>query len=142
MKWIIAGFAALMLVGCATKQVRPGDAHFVPADRAIALQTPVDGGGAVTIVRDAGFLGGGCYAGVFVNGTLAAKLNPSEKVRLYLPAGRSIIGAHSVGAALCGMKIQARGERASEIIVTAGDNLFFRLALSTDGTVTVTPLVQ
>lgn len=142
MKRILVGLALLGLAGCATQQVAPSAAHFVPADRAIALQQPVPGGGAVTVVRDAGITGSGCYAGVFVNGVMAAKLGTSEKVRLYLPAGRSIIGAHSVGAALCGLKMQARGERASEVYVASGDDLFYRLAMSSDGTVTVTPLVE
>jgi hypothetical protein len=142
MKQIILVVALAILAGCATRQVQPNAAHFVSPERALALQTPVAGGGVITVVRDSGFTGSGCYAGVFVNGTMAAKVGTSEKVRLYLPAGRSIVSAHSVGAGLCGIKLQERGERAAEVVIASGDDRFYRLAMSSDGTVTITPLVE
>lgn len=142
MKRLFLVVGLLLLAGCATRQVRQDAANFVPVERAMGMQSPVAGGGAITIVRDAGMLGGGCYVGIFVNGQLVAKLSASEKVRLYLPSGRSVVAAHSVGAALCGMKMQARGERAAEVRIAAGDDLVYRLALSTDGTVSITPLVE
>lgn len=142
MKGLLLAVGLVVLAGCATRQVQPSAAHFVPAERAMALQTPVAGGGSITVVRDAGMTGSGCYAGLFVNGTLAAKLGTAEKVRLYLPAGRAVVSAHSVGSGLCGIKMQARGERASEVNVAAGEDRFYRLALSSDGIVTVTPFVE
>lgn len=130
----------LALAGCATKPVAPNLAHDVPANRAITHQSPIAGGGLITVVRDKGYTGSGCYAGVFVNGDLAAKLGTAERVNLYLPAGRSILASHSVGAALCGIGLQKRGERAIAVQIAAGDSFIYRLAMSSDGIVTLTPL--
>lgn len=140
MRQIVIALTVLALAGCATKPVAPNLARDVPADRAITHQSPISGGGMITVVRDKGMTGSGCYAGVFVNGELAAKLGTAERVNIYLPVGRSILASHSVGAGLCGIELQKRGERATAVQITAGDSFTYRLALSSDGIVTLTPL--
>lgn len=136
----LIALAALALAGCATKPVAPNLAHEVPADRVMTHQAPIVGGGLITVVRDKGYTGSGCYAGVFVNGDLAAKLGTAERVNLYLPAGRSILAARSVGNGLCGVALQKRGERSTAVQIQSGDSFIYRLAFSSDGIVTLTPL--
>ena len=138
MKPILFAVALMSLAGCATKPVMPNLASEAPVERVITHQTPIPGGGSVTVVRDKGFTGKGCYLGVFVNGDLAAKLGTAERVRFYLPAGRSLLGSHTVGGGLC--HENDRNERAEAVQIASGDSFTYRLAISSDGIVTITPL--
>ena len=138
MKRILFTAALVALVGCATKPIAPNLAINAPSDRVLAHQAPVPGGGAITVVRDEGFTGHGCYFGVFVNGDLAAKLATAERVQLYLPARRSLLGSHAVGGGLC--STADRNERPTAVQIASGDSFTYRLAISSDGIVTLTPL--
>ena len=132
-------FAVLLmtLAGCATKPIAPNLATNAPAERVMAHQVPIAGGGTVTVVRDKGFLGSGCYLGVFVNGDLAAKLSRAERVKLYLPMGRTLLASRSVGGGLC--ENDSNG-RSVAVQITPGDSFTYRLALSQDGVVSLMPL--
>ncbi|WP_350017107.1 hypothetical protein ABNK63_07845 [Rhodanobacter sp. IGA1.0] len=132
--------AVLALAACATKPVRPSEALQVPQDRLIAYQSPITGGGEITVVRDKGMTGGGCYAGIFVGGELAAKVGTGEKASFQLPAGRAVVSAKAVGAGLCGIGAQDRGERSTEIHVESGQHRIYRLALSSAGEVSINPI--
>jgi hypothetical protein len=123
-----------------TRQVMPANASLAPTDQSFALQSPVVGGGAITIVRDAG--GSPCFSGVFVNGAMVAKLSKAQKVRVYLPAGRAVVSAHLVGKGLCGLDLNKRGARATDVIIAKGDELFYRVASDGNGITTVTPIVD
>jgi hypothetical protein len=136
----IVAAAALALAACATKPVRPSEALQVPQVRLIAYQAPVAGGGEITLVRDKGLTGGGCYAGIFIGGELAAKVGTGEKASFQLPAGRAVVSAKAVGAGLCGIGAQDRGERSTEIHVDSGQHRIYRLALSSAGEVSMNPI--
>jgi hypothetical protein len=118
---ILPSVTALMLAACATKPVRPDAAIQVPQDRLIGYQSPVAGGGEITIVRDRGMLGGGCYAGISINGKLAAKVDTGERANFYLAAGRNVVSSVLTGGGLCGMNSQQRAKRSTEVFVSAGE---------------------
>lgn len=48
---------------------------------------------ALVIKRDSGFVGAGCNAKVFVNGSAVADLATSEKIVVHLPPGQHMLGA-------------------------------------------------
>lgn len=104
MKRIFVAAAALALAGCATHVPKPNQVRPVPSERALAFQSPSDGDASIIVTRDAGFVGGGCYAGLYLDGDLVAKMDTGERATLHVPAGRHIIGTWSVGKALCGYR--------------------------------------
>lgn len=139
-KYVVFVAALGVLVGCSSVPVSPSAARDVPPEQAMAYQTPIAGGGTVTVVRDGGFGTSPCLAGVFVGGKLAAKVGREERVKLHLPAGRNVIAAHLVGDGLCGIKFQERGERATAVQIAAGDAFTYRIASPGNGEMTITPL--
>src|SRR5450759_1981928 len=91
--------------GCATAPIAISEAKQAPPDRVLAFQTPTNNKSAtLTMIRDEGFLGGGCYYAVYINKFLAARLNPSEFARFYLEPGEILIryGRDPQGQGLCG----------------------------------------
>ncbi|MCE5232912.1 MAG: hypothetical protein ABFC67_10770 [Mizugakiibacter sp.] len=139
--FVLVVFAVLLLTACATKPISLVDAKPVPADRLLAFSTPsVAGSGELTVVRDVGLTGGGCYLGVFVNHELAVEIDRGERATLYLPAGRFVVSAKSVGRALCGLKAADRAERAVQVLVERNDRLTYRLGMDPNGTINLSPL--
>lgn len=64
---------AVVLAGCATAPVDSGRAKEVPPDRILAYGAPNPDYAKVEIIRDAGFLGSGCYLGVMYRQTVLAR---------------------------------------------------------------------
>lgn len=137
-KQTLIALAVLALVGCSTSPIAPRDARDATAESVITHKSPIANGGAITVVRDKG--GSPCHAGVFVGGELAARIGKGERIKLYLPAGRSVVSARLVGEGLCGIKLQERGERAVAVQIAAGDDFTYRIASPGNGEMTVTPL--
>lgn len=110
-KAVVLAFGVSFLVGCATTVTPPQQALKAPSDRVFKFQ---DAGEkqAITVIRDSGFIGGGCYASVYIDGELSAKLNPKEKARFFLPKGEHAVGATLEGRGLCGFN----GERQERYI--------------------------
>lgn len=138
-KWI-GVFAVLAIAACSSVPVALDAAQVVPADRILSHQSPIPGGGMITVVRDGGAGTSPCYAGLFVGGQLAAKIGKAERVNIYLPAGRSVVAAHLVGEGLCGINLQKRGERATAVQIAKGDTFTYRIASPGNGVMTITPL--
>lgn len=97
MKKLILFFALITLSGCATTAVQPGEAKPVPPERIFLYQNSASDGAKLTVVRDSGFLGGGCYYGFYINGKRAASLDAGEKVEFSLPAGEWMLGMKGEG---------------------------------------------
>lgn len=93
--------ALLALAGCATQAPRQDQIKSVPADRAMAYQSPDDGDATIIVTRDVGFSGKGCTAVIFVDGKESAMLETGERVTFHVPSGSRIIGSWPRGA-LCG----------------------------------------
>jgi len=81
----------------------------------------------------------GCYLGVFINHQLAAKVGTGEKVTMYVPAGRWVMSAKSVGAGLCGTGLADRAERSVALVVERGDAQTYRLGADGQGTINLGP---
>lgn len=89
---------AILLIGvmvssCATTPISFSSAQTVPADR-IFLDTnfPLDGNAHVFFIRDIGFMGGGVYQHLYIDGGKVASLDPGEKVEFNLTPGEHIFG--------------------------------------------------
>lgn len=137
MKKLTGAALVVFLAGCSTSPVSVGTATQAKADNVYAYQAKPSGpSGALTVVRDSGFIGGGCDMGVYVNGRLAARIATKERVTFYLPAGSTVIGAGPVGSGLCGVNTDRR-ER--EVSLRDGDRLSYRLFTSSNGDVDILP---
>lgn len=131
---ILAALAAASLCGCImpTKQPQPQQVREAPAERVFLKGTDNGQTGEAVVVRDVGFVGSGCFLGVMVDGTMAAHLDPGEKVVLPLAPGRHVLTATPVqGRGLCGAlqtdKSNAAHRRSVEIYVEAGQSRSYRL---------------
>lgn len=105
MRLICALLPLLALAGCSSFQAAPDHVKTVPADRWLAYQQPLEGGGQILVERDLGLLGGGCYVALLVDRQVAARIGMGESVRLQVPAGRRVvgIGVDKQDDTLCGM---------------------------------------
>ena len=137
MKPIVAACAALLLTSCATQAPRQSQIKPVPADRALAYQSASDGDATIIVTRDVGFAGGGCFAGVYLDGSLVAKIDTGERASLYVPSGRHIIGTWNVGKALCGYR-EGKDRRETDATLKPGETRKFRILIGNAG-VEITP---
>lgn len=136
MRILIGALAMVALAGCATSPVPFDEARLAPTERITGYQSAVEGGGTIIVTRDSGFIGGGCYATIFLNGKPVAKLNPKEKAIFQVPAGEWLLGAGLDGQALCG----ANPERLeTDAPIASGQQKKFRVYTSGDGSVGVKP---
>ncbi|MCK9987602.1 MAG: hypothetical protein AzoDbin1_04074 [Azoarcus sp.] len=100
MRVLIAALLSIALAGCArlsTLTPLPSAAP-TPPDRLLAFQAPSkEASSSLVIIRDSGIFGGVCYAGIWLNGTLAARIASSETATFYLPSGEHILTIGNVG---------------------------------------------
>ena len=129
---VCAALACAVLAGCATSAVPVADAVPVPADRVLAFRSPSDGKATLVVIRDRGFAGSACFSSFAVNGVLAARIGPSERVELIVPAGELLlrVGRDPQGSGLCAMNEQWVQR---ETILRPGERKTFRLSLSANG---------
>ena len=60
--------AVFLLSGCATEAVLPSQAIQAPTERLLKYQARIEGEQAkLIVVRDKGYLGSGCFVGVYLN---------------------------------------------------------------------------
>lgn len=135
MRKVVFFFAALGVSGCSTSVTPPSQASFAPTDRVFKFQQNNDAQ-SITVVRDSGFTGGGCFSSVYIDGQLSAKLEPKEKVRFYLPKGEHAVGAALEGRGLCSAN-EARQER--YINLGEGENKFVRVFIDEGGDLDIRP---
>jgi hypothetical protein len=121
-KSIAALLVTVVLAGCATTALDPAQALPVPAER-LLLQDVAGADATLTVVRDAGFRGSGCFVALHVNRKLAARMGSGEIAHFKVPAGDVLLSVSRdpLGQALCGPTLDtaviqrefaiARGER-------------------------------
>lgn len=95
--FLASGLVGLNLTGCTTmvveamKTVHVSDLDSIPeitADRHLLYSEKNSNDmGTITVSRDYAFAGSGCYAGIYINEELAARIDVNEKVSFYLPEG-------------------------------------------------------
>lgn len=93
MRVLIGAVALVMLAGCSTSPVSPSEAKQVPIDRLVSFTSkPNEAYGTVIVTRDTGFMGGGCYVAIHIDGKLAARIDTGEVAKFYLPTGDHLVG--------------------------------------------------
>lgn len=135
-------FAAAMLLfisGCATQSVKLSDAIPVPADRIYMADTKSEDFAEVTIIRDSGFIGSGCYASIFIDGELATKMSQTEKVSFRVKEGGHILGMTLRGRGLCNFGTDLQEQ---EFTVKPGDKKFYRAFIDPYGVPLIMPTTQ
>lgn len=123
---LICAVVLLTLAGCSSFQAAPGHGKPLPAERWLAYQEPVAGGGEILVERDFGLLGGGCYVALLVDRQVAARIGTGESVRLQVPAGRRVvgIGVDQQDDTLCG---KGRLRREVAVSVAPGESPRLRI---------------
>ncbi|TVT77478.1 MAG: hypothetical protein FHP92_04720 [Denitromonas halophila] len=107
-KTLVVVLSLAVLSGCAgsitTNPISINSAKPVPADRLLAFQGASEGLVKITITRDSGFLGGGCFIGFALAGQFAARFDPEEKAEFYIEPGKVQMSAvpDPQGQGLCG----------------------------------------
>ena len=117
---IVATLAAL--AGCSTSPVAFDSAHKVPSERVLAYgQKPPGAHGTIQVTRDTGFVAGGCFVAVHIDGKPAARIDTGEAVSLYVPVGDHLVGlgGDEKGSGMCSragaLKEQAATLKAGQV---------------------------
>ncbi|MGF6476633.1 hypothetical protein ABIE06_003481 [Pantoea dispersa] len=137
MKKTILLLAALSLSGCATEAVLPSKAKQAPQERLYLFQKQsAEFNSKLIVVRDSGYLGSGCFTGVYINGQRAATLDPAEKATFFLKPGEVSVGIKGEG------KVCISDEVASmrDFNLTENGVKAIRLFASPSGNVDIKPL--
>jgi hypothetical protein len=132
--WCVMIAISFFLFGCATAPVKIDLATFAPSERILAFQSAdVDKTCQLIVVRDEGFIGSACYYALHVNGILAARLAPREKVILFIPPGEILlrVGRDPLGRGLCGAGKDEWTQR--ETSMKAGETKYFRMTIDANG---------
>jgi len=130
----IAAATALvaLMTACSTSPVSFDQAKPVPGDRVLAYgKKPAGPYGTIQVARDTGFVAGGCFVAVHVDGRPAARIDTGEAVSLYVPVGEHLVGlgADERGSGLCSWS-GALKEQAT--ILKAGQTKRFRIGGDTN----------
>jgi len=128
----------LLLVGCATTPTPMSESKEAPPDRVLAFQTrPAADAATLIVIRDSGLLGGGCYSALSIDGTLDARLDPSERARFFLLPGEHVLshGRDPQGQGLCGMQVVPPTMR--ETTFRPNETKYFRLTIEPGGHIDV-----
>lgn len=137
MKLLFISVVALCLAGCATEAVLPSQAKQAPKERLLKFQSPGVGEQAkLIVVRDKGFLGSGCFVGVYLNQEKAAILNPGEKAEFYLKPGEWNVALMGEGKMCIADKIPA----GRDFMLTANTTKAVRLFADPSGNTDVKTL--
>lgn len=92
------------LAGCSTTPVPFDQARPTPSDRVLAFgKKPSAPYGTIIVARDTGFIAGGCFVSVHIDGKPAARIDTGEVVKLYVTAGDHLVGlgADQQGKGMC-----------------------------------------
>lgn len=133
MKNALLLFFVISLVGCSTEPVNPNYAKEVSPKASFGKK---ENRVPVTIVRDKGFIGGGCAITTFIDGKPVAELNTSEKVTAYVNPGEVIVGAGFMGKVIC----SGAPKKEREFIVRENTPRFLRVFIDQSGNVDILPM--
>lgn len=135
MKKLFLVLAVTVLAGCSTTPVSPSLAKEVQVSAAYQAR---QGAVPVTIIRDKGFISGGCAITAFIDGNKIANLNTGEKTIAYVSPGEIIVGAGFTGSGLC----SGREKREREFIVREGQPKSLRIFIDQDANVDILPTTE
>lgn len=133
MKKIIITLLALSLTGCSTEPVSLKSAKEVQPSSLFQQKSKTTG---VTIIRDKGFISGGCAITSYINGSRLAELETGEMVTAYLPAGSVLVGAGFAGRGLC----SGAPKKEREFIIKDNEPRVLRIFIDQSGNVDILPM--
>ncbi|MBB4867824.1 hypothetical protein HNP46_006743 [Pseudomonas nitritireducens] len=132
----LIGACCFALAGCSTTSVPLEQSIAAPADRVLLHQAQIPGSGHLIVIRDSGFIGGGCFATVFIDGERAARLDTREKASFYITPGEHLLGAALEGSGLCAAN---PGKRERDLSIKSGQVRLYRVFTSQNGDLDVLP---
>jgi len=138
MKKTLLLLAMALLAGCATHAPKPNEIHPVPFDRTMAYQDASAGDSKLVVTRDLGFVGGGCYLAVFIDGKESALLDTGERAIFHVPAGHHVLGTWNAGKALCSYR-QGKDRRETDASVASGETRRYRILIDANGGLALEP---
>lgn len=138
MKRIAVLLGGLLLAGCATHAPKPNQIRPVPADRTLAYQEASAGDGMLVVTRDLGFVGGGCYLAVYIDGKESARLDTGERATFHVPAGHHVLGTWNAGKALCSYR-QGKDRRETDASLASGETRRYRILIDANGGLALEP---
>ncbi len=136
-------FLCLLIVACTTNPDSLGEANRTPQARLLAFQNITsDNTSTITLIRDTGIVGSACYLLVYVNATLAARMDSGEVAQFYIPPGPLFlwVGPEKKGKGYCQV-----GEGYSAQIDTSmeeHEEKRFRVSWVSDGTIWISPIAN
>ena len=134
LKWFFFGLCLLALTGCGTKAVSLEKASPTPSSRLLAFQNADHPGNSrVTVIRDKGFGKAGCYFEIYLNETMAARIDKSEKATFYLAPGPLLlaVGPDLKGPILCGY--DPGNSKQIKTTLRSNEEKVFRISFSAGG---------
>ena len=132
LKTTAAAVLVALLTGCSTSAVSFDQAKPVPGDRVMAYgKKPAGPYGTIQVSRDTGFVGGGCFVAIHVDGRPVARIDTGEAVSLFVPAGDHLVGlgADERGSGLCSFSGSLKEQSAT---LKAGQVKRFRIGGDTN----------
>lgn len=137
MKKVLLAFSLVFLSGCATEAVLPSQAKLAPTDRLLKFQRSIaPDDSTLIVVRDKGYLGSGCYAGVYLNDQKSAILDPGEKATFHLPPGEWSVAVKGEGK----MCVSDSVPVGNYVRLTRGETKAVRIFSAPSGNIDVRPL--
>lgn len=133
MKKTLLAFSLLIMAGCSTEPVLPQYAKEVPIPKEFQQKTNTT---AVTIIRDKGFVAGGCAITTYINGKYLAELDTGEKVTAFLNPGDVLVGAGFAGKGLC----NGAPKKEREFSIKENDPRALRIFIDQSGNVDILPM--
>jgi hypothetical protein len=126
---LILGF----VTACATTPLTLTDAVQAPSERVLAFQTPRDYDGTLVVIRDEGFVLSGCFLALYINRTLAARLDVREVATFYVDPGEVLlrVAGDPEGQGLCGLGTDRWTQR--ETFLKRAETKHFRLTIDVNG---------
>ena len=134
--WGLGLLSLLWMTACHSKPISIEKASPTPSTRILAFQDANQPGNSrVTVIRDTGVGISGCYVEIYVNETVAARIDKGEKVTFFLSPGPLLLG---VGPDLKGKPLCGYDPGNSTQIKTKlaeNEEKFFRIYFSTGGAI-------
>jgi hypothetical protein len=140
---LLAFLVVVSLSGCARLSTPTAVSKAVPApaERLLAFQDRKADAGAIIVVRDEGFFGGRCFHGIWLNGVLAARLEPAEKATFYVEPGDYILTVGNVGTGSSACDAHKDRIHRETTIRTGQQKLFRALWNANDGIPDIQPYI-
>lgn len=135
MKKFLIILLAFASYGCATTPTPISSATPVPKERLYALQENKNtNSGTLTVIRDEGFLGGGCYISFAIDGTLVGRFDVAEVAKFYVEPGERLLRVSSdpQGKGLCSYGYETIWTQ-RETLIKSNDKKTFRLSIDVNG---------